>query len=150
MAEIQEGIARIATLIKREDAHRMYDDGLIVVFRPSKGGRVKDSFYRLKDGMYDQYDLLKRYEVMDNAEKQLGVRCIYDYTKVMELENVPGITSDRDYAPQYAHRNTNVYYFHTETREKKLVSDFYTDESGNYLSRTRSEKGLSAFPPGSG
>ena len=133
-AEIKAGIVEIAGLIKREDAHHKYDDSIIVVFRPDgKGGRGKELFYRLRDGAYDQYDFLQRYEFMDHAEKQLGGKCIYDYTERMRLYQVPGMKSDKSYDSYFASRLVNVYYFHTETRQKKLICNHEVKDGVYYI-----------------
>ena len=70
---------------------------------------------------------------MDNAEEQLGVKCIFDYKTQMKEGEIPGLSSWEYYDASHDDRVINVYFFHTETGEKKLIAEFQVEQNVYYL-----------------
>ena len=70
---------------------------------------------------------------MDNAEEQLGVKCIFERKTQMKGSEIPGLSSHEYYDDDDANRIYDVYFFHTESGEKKLIAVFQVAQNVYYI-----------------
>ena len=73
------------------------------------------------------------YYYMDNAEEQLGVKCIFESKTQMKGSEIPGLSSHEYYDDDDANRFIDVYFFHTESGEKKLIAVFQVAQNVYYI-----------------
>ena len=111
LAQISGGMVLLGHLIKSTDVHHKYDH------------------CEVTDDM-EHHDI---YYYMDNAEEQLGVKCIFESKTQMKGSEIPGLSSHEYYDDDDANRIYDVYFFHTESGEKKLIAVFQVAQNVYYI-----------------
>ena len=135
MEEIADGMKQLGQLVKKADAHHKYDRCELWARRYDAEMNiwVNYAFYRFKDNVIDLDERYDIYSFMDNAEDQLGVKCIFDRKEEMKEGEIPGLSSWEYYDKADDNRVTNVYFFHTEAGQKKLIADYQIEQKVYYL-----------------
>lgn len=135
MEQIADGMTQLGHLVKSADVHHKYDRCELWAkhYDSEKDIWMNYAFYRFKDDVVDLDDNSAIYYYMDNAEEQLGVKCIFDYKTEMKEGEIPGLSSWEYYDTAHDDRVINVYFFHTETGEKKLIAEFQVAQNVYYL-----------------
>ena len=126
MEQIADGMTQLGHLVKSANVHHKYDRCELWAkhYDSEKDIWMNYAFYRFKDDVVDLDDKSDIYYYMDNAEDQLGVKCIFDYKTQMKEGEIPGLSSWEYYDTAHDDRVINVYFFHTETGEKKTADIF--------------------------
>ncbi len=135
MEQIADGMIQLGHLVKSADVHHKYDRCELWAkhYDSEKDIWMNYAFYRFKDDVVDLDENKDIYYYMDNAEDQLGVKCIFDYKTQMKEGEIPGLSSWEYYNAAHDDRVINIYFFHTETGEKKLIAEFQVEQNVYYL-----------------
>lgn len=135
LEQIADGMVRLGRLVKRVDVHHKYDKCELWAkhYSSEKGFWDEFAFYRFKDDVTDDFDRYDIYDYMDNAEEQLGVKCIFERKTQMKGSEIPGLSSHEYYDADDENRLMDVYFFHTETGEKKLIANFQVAQNVFYV-----------------
>ena len=70
---------------------------------------------------------------MGDRPGQLGVKCIFESKTQMKGSEIPGLPSHEYYDENDANRFIDVYFFHTESGEKKLIANFQVAQNVYYI-----------------
>ena len=134
LAQISGGMVLLGHLIKSTDVHHKYDHCELWAkhYNSEKGFWEEFAFYRFKDDVTDDMEHHDIYYYMDNAEEQLGVKCIFESKTQMKGSEIPGLSSHEYYDDNDANRFIDVYFFHTESGEKKLIANFQVEQNVYY------------------
>ena len=132
--QIAEGMIRLGHLVKSADVHHKYDSCEMWArhFDSEKNIWQSYAFYRFKDDVIDLEKNWDKYYYMDCAEDQLGVKCIFECKTEMKAGEIRGLSSWEYYDTAYDEHVTDVYYFHTESGEKRLIANFQVEQNRYY------------------
>ena len=135
LAQISGGMVLLGHLIKSTDVHHKYDHCELWAkhYNSEKGFWEEFAFYRFKDDVTDDMEHHDIYYYMDNAEEQLGVKCIFESKTQMKGSEIPGLPSHEYYDENDANRFIDVYFFHTESGERKLIAVFQVAQNVYYI-----------------
>ena len=135
LEQISGGMVQLGHLIKSTDVHHKYDHCELWAkhYNSEKGFWEEYAFYRFKDDVTDDMDKHDIYYYMDNAEEQLGVKCIFESKTQMKGSEIPGLSSHEYYDENDANRFIDVYFFHTESGERKLIAVFQVAQNVYYI-----------------
>lgn len=139
MEQIADGMIQFGHLVKNADVHHKYDHCELWAkhYTPAGVNNVgvwtNYAFYRFKDDVVDLDDNWDIYYYMDNAEEQLGVKCIFERKTQMKGSEIPGLSSHEYYDADDENRVIDVYFFHTESGERKLIAVFQVAQNVYYI-----------------
>ena len=135
MEQIADGMTKLGHLVKNADVHHKYDHCELWAkhYDSEKDIWMNYAFYRFKDDVIDLDENKDIYYYMDNAEEQLGVKCIFERKTQMKGNEIPGLSSHEYYDDDDANRVMDVYFFHTESGEKKLIAVFQVAQNVYYI-----------------
>lgn len=137
--QISDGMIQLGQLIKSEDVHHQYDTCELWAKHYTTDGVYADglwrefAFYRFKDDVTADFEDHATYSFMDSAEEQLGVKCTFDHKEEMKEGEIPGLSSQENYDTANDNRVTDVYFFTTETGEKKLIANYQVRQKVYYI-----------------
>ena len=133
--QIADGMTQLGRLIKSADVHHKYDRCELWAkhYDSEKNIWMNYAFYRFKDDVIDLDENKDIYYYMDNAEDQLGVKCVFERKTEMKGSEISGLSSQEYYDDNDANRFIDVYFFHTESGEKKLIANFQVEQNVYYI-----------------
>lgn len=74
---------------------------------------------------------------MYRAEDQLGVKCTCEKHTLLNEINIPGLNALQHKDPSDPGHLVDVFYFHTETGERKMIVDYEVEPWVYYIANAK-------------